>query len=56
MDTNENEEYYLTEYQLITTDDEESDEIEDSIDPAKPSTSAAAQIDTAIPSPILQYL
>ena len=35
-------------YQLITTDDEENDETEDPIEPAKQSPSVAAQIETAL--------
>ena len=52
VDTNDNEEYDFTKYQMSTTDDEENDETEDLIDTAKPSPSDAAQIETDLTSPI----
>ena len=44
MDTNDDEEDYFQNYQLIITDCEENDEIEETIDPDKSSPSDAAQI------------
>ena len=47
-----NEEDDLPTWNLSTTNDVKNDETEDSIDPAKQPSSAAAKIETALPSPI----
>ena len=56
MDTNYDKKDDSSPYkQLSNTDDEENDETENQIDPSKPykpSPSVAAQINTALPSPI----
>ena len=51
MDTNDDEEDDFPKYQPSITDDKENYENEDTIDPDKPSTSAASQTETTLLPP-----
>ena len=51
MDTNDDEEDDFPKYQASITDDKEKYETEDTIDPAKPSPSAASQFETTLLPP-----
>ena len=56
MHIDDEEEDNLPTWNLSTSDDEENDKIEDPIDPAKPSSSAAEKNETALLPHIHLYL